>query len=216
MQGLTHAEIAKALYGGFDEKEIEEKLKRLVLIEAYLNYIHEPLNYKKAEGVHEHFINLQKIMNKLKDDGEFEGSQLFDIQQIAFELIRQDKPQMEIRKIKKILEINEAKTNFLRAVTKLPDLSRANDEAETGINQDEDEDDENSNTSPVVAIFEDCLDIVEAKKQKDKPIVLLTKAIRNLEGIEYDEHLKSPGVSEKLKQIEKIIMEIKSKLNPSD
>ena len=211
---LSNAEIARVLYGGFTEDEIKESLKRLTLIEEYLRYIHRPLNYKEAEGVHEHFIVLQKIMSSLKDDSDFDDMEKLDIQKIAFELIRQGRPQMEIRKIKKILNGKKARSNFLNAASKLPDLSNMKDEIETKI-KDEDEDEDGSNTSPVVTIFEDSLDIVEAQERKDKPIILLTKAIRNLESVEYNEHLKSPEIDEKLRCIEKIVKNLKSKLKSS-
>ena len=205
---LSNAEIASALYGGFTEDEIEERLKRLDLIEEYLSYIHKPLNYKEAEGVHEHFIVLQKMMNNLKNDSDFNKMRIFEIQKIAFELIRQGKPQMEIRKIRRILDEKKARPIFLSAASKLPDLSNAEDEAETRMKDDDDD----SNTSPVIAIFEDSLDIVEAQKKKDRPVILLTKAIRNLEGIEDNEHLQSTEISEKLDCIERIVKNLKSKL----
>ena len=210
--GLTNLQIANSLYGGFTEDEIDKSLKRLDLIEEYLEYIKKPLNYKEAEGIHEHFIVLQTIRDKLKDDG-FDSEKLLQLQKIAFELIRLNISQLRLRKIKKITAHDEkALPNFLKAESKIPEIN-----AETGeetCKKETDEDDEDSgNKSPVMTIFEDSLDIVNAEEKKDEPLVLLGRAMRNLEGIENSEHLNSQDVAEKINEIVKIIERIKAKIN---
>ncbi len=60
--GFSYAEIALILGGGDTEDTIKEKLQRLKLIDAYLEYIGQPSVYSKAERRVEHFIDLQHIM----------------------------------------------------------------------------------------------------------------------------------------------------------
>ena len=197
--GLTEKQIAYSLYGGFTEDEIKYSLNRLELIEQYLEYIGKPKMYSKVD-VHEHFIVLQKIRDKLEADG-IDVEVRLDIQKIAFELIRNNISQMKLRTINRIMEKPKAKATLLTAVKLIPTTSTIQENVDEEQTTENDENIDDS-SSPVMTVFNDSVDIYEAERDRDKPLELLTRALANLEEISLNnEVLKEENVQEKIKKI---------------
>ena len=62
--GYTELEIAQLLYGDISPEEIKRKIGRLKLIKKYLkSFFNDEDNIELAEGKHEHFIELQNIID---------------------------------------------------------------------------------------------------------------------------------------------------------
>ena len=136
--GLSERQIAASMYGG-SEKDVKEDLKRLELIETYLEYIGKKGNYKAAERVHEHFIDLRKIIVSETKAGT-DPIQLEKITKFVFDLIRQGKSHWELRKIKEIIKTESAKENMLRAIehnTKVSEKQTIEAGPEVSVNPDE-------------------------------------------------------------------------------
>lgn len=213
--GLSEAQIASSLYGGYTEDFIKESLKRLELIELWLEYVGETGNYKKAEKerIHEHFIDLQDILADLKEDG-LSADELEKIQSIAFELIRQKIPHLDIRKIKKLMGQERAKSNFFTAVEHVPQtIQKQSSEAKKDEEDEEDEEEESSQGqySIVKTIFYDSVDIQKAAAEKDKPDELLKRAIANLTPIDMTSpKLKEPATKEKIRKVVEIVENLKA------
>lgn len=207
--GLTEKQIAYSLYGGFTEDGIKYNLRRLELIEQYLEFIGKPRMYSKVI-VHEHFIVLQKILDKQKANGVSPEDQL-KIQKIAFELIRVGISQMNLRAINKMMGKKKAKEKLLSANEHIPTINDQTDnEEDENATEDDDGEDEDKDKSPVMSIFEDALDIYEAERDKDKPLELLTRAITNLEEIEPENPiLKGESAKEKIKKVIEIVERLK-------
>ena len=205
--GLTEKQIAYSLYGGFTEDEIKYSLKRLELIEQYLEYIGKPRMYSKVL-VHEHFIVLQKIRDKLESDG-IDAEVRLSIQKIAFELIRNKISQMKLRTINRIMEKKKAKATLLTAVELIP-TTLATQENVDEEQTTENDDDRDGSSSPVMTVFNDSVDIYEAERDRDRPLELLTRAIANLEEVSIDNAvLKEEKAQEKIKKIIEIVENLK-------
>ena len=211
--GLTEKQIAHSLYGGFTEDGIKYNLRRLELIEQYLEFIGKPKMYSKVI-VHEHFIVLQKILDKQKLNGVSSEDQL-KIQKIAFELIRIGISQMNLRTINKMMGKNKAKEKLLSANEYIPTINdQTNNEEDENATEVDDEEDEDKDKSPVMSIFEDALDIYKAERDKDKPLELLTRAITNLEEVELENPiLKGETAKEKIKKVIEIVERLKRVLS---
>ena len=208
--GLTEKQIAYSLYGGFTEDGIKYNLRRLEQIEQYLEFIGKPRMYSKVI-VHEHFIVLQKILDKQKINGVSPEDQL-KIQKIAFELIRVGISQMSLRTINKMMGKKKAKEKLLSANEYIPTTinDQTNNEEDENATEDDDREDEDKDKSPVMSIFEDALDIYKAERDKDKPLELLTRAITNLEEIEPENPiLKGESAKEKIKKVIEIVERLK-------
>lgn len=113
--GLSPKQIAASMYGGFSEKDVKEDLERLKLIETYLEYIEKPGNYKAAERVHEHFIDLRKIIVKEQKNG-MDPIDLEKIVKFTFDMIRKGSSHWDIRRISDIIREVSAKENLLNGI----------------------------------------------------------------------------------------------------
>ena len=66
--GYTELQIAQLLYGDISPEEIKRKIERLKLIKKYLkSFFNDEDNIELAEGKHEHFIELQNIIDLIED-----------------------------------------------------------------------------------------------------------------------------------------------------
>jgi hypothetical protein len=159
--GLTPAEIAASLYGGYSPDEITDALKRLELIDSYLEYIGAPNIYAKVEDKHEHFVELQKFIDQQGRRGQ-NKSDLLKATQCAFELIKAQYPHRKLRDLGRIMNNAVARDNFFKAALgtmqqQVPEITQA---------------------------FEDSVDIVQAAEEKTKPTVLLKRALTNLDSVD--------------------------------
>ena len=139
--GLSPKQIAASMYGGFSEKDVKEDLERLKLIETYLDYIGKPENYKAAEGVHEHFIDLRKIIVKEQKNG-IDPIDLEKIVKFTFDMIRKGSSHWDIRKISDIIKEVAAKENLLNGIKERSDTNNrppqpsSSSEVESDVPQD--------------------------------------------------------------------------------
>jgi hypothetical protein len=176
--GLTLDNIASSLYGGYTATEINEELKRLELIDRFLDYISAPGQYKRVEDKHEHFVELQKFIDQQKRRGQDDEDTLKAIM-YAFELIRVGYPHRKLRDLNGVMNNSGAKASFLEAADKATVV-------ETGSNGEV-----NGNSgavnialTPIVQAFEGSVDIVQANGEKSRPIILLRRALTNLENVD--------------------------------
>lgn len=217
--GLKPAQIASSLYGGFTKAEIEENLKRLALIEQWLEFIGHAGNHKKAEGVHEHFIVLRKIIEKQRN--KVPPETLLTVQKIAFELIAEQAAgkkggvtQMELRKINKIVEEENVKKKLLTAEKYVPKKHSQPIETTTESAEYTGEEEEEGTDAPVTkvkTIFNESVDMLKAIEEREMPGLLLSRALTNLQAIDLKSpHLKESEVKQKIKEIASIVEKLKS------
>jgi len=201
--GLMPREIANALYGGFKENDILEKLEQLQLIIEYLNFIGEPGVFNRAKRIHEHFIDLQNVLKGLKKYGA-ELDEIISVKRIGFQLIHDGVPQREIRKIKDILSNDKSKKEFLKA-REYSRPEEQNKKKEKRILAEL-----NDEFTEARIIFNNCLDSTKALSESQQPEKLLRRALTNLESIDFDSNLlQKPGITSLISEIESIIKRIK-------
>lgn len=154
-KGLTKKEVAYEL--GETAKEVEERLERLKLIEAYLDYIKKPKNYKLIEEINisEHFIDTQNNLKKLKE--EVSANELHKFLILHFEAISAGFPHLEVRKLKKFDEYREVKKDVFLTLDKK--LKEKIDEQE------------------FKELLEDALQMVRVRKKEEKPVQELKHAL---------------------------------------
>lgn len=200
--GLTAIEIAKSLYGGFKEKDILEKLEQLKLIAEYLQFIGQPGVFNRAKGVHEHFIDARNVINAFRKQGA-SPDEIVAAKRILFQLIFDDVPQRDLRKVKDILANEKVKKDFWKAI----EYSKPGEYAKK-VAQKLEADKEEAFT-PARAIFINCLESERAIKDSGEPEKLLRRALTNLENVELDSTtLKNPEIKSLISQIEVIIKKL--------
>ena len=200
VSGLTASQIAKSLYGGFTEDEILENLEQLKLITKYTAFIGDEGNFKKAEGVNEHFIDLRKILKKAEREG-YSPTDLMKIQRIGFQLIHDGVPQRDLRKIKDILRHESVSENFFQAYeySKPEEKDKKTENLFEAKSKDQ--------FTPARTIFNDSLDSVKAADESEEPIKLLKRAATNLENIDPENNSLKEEDSKKLIRKIKFILE---------
>ena len=120
---LTNKQISDALYG-VKEKEVENMLDRLKLIERYLKHINSERHYSLAHGKDNHFINLQAIIENARQHG-YTQNKITNIKNAVFQLIFEGKKHEDIRKINKSInaELQDAVESIVEAGGKI-DISQ--------------------------------------------------------------------------------------------
>jgi hypothetical protein len=202
--GLSPIEIANALYGGFKEKDILEKLEQLKLIIEYLNFIGEPGIFNRAKGIHEHFIDLRNVLNAFRKLGAG-PDEVVSVKRIGFQLIHDGVPQREIRKIKDILVNEKSKKEFWEAI-EYSKPEEANKKREQKIHAEL-----NDEFTPARTVFNNCLDSTKALSEAQQPEKLLRRALTNLESIDISSKLmKNPEIASLISDIETAIKKLKS------
>lgn len=208
---LSPEEIAAAMYGCTAE-EIEESLKRLQLIDDFLDFFGQPGNYGliRKFGLHEYFIDIQKnVMVAWKRRG-LTKPQCKEELVASFALISagirvqatqagkgKDKgiTHWDIRKLGKVfadLDAKEAYTQGLKRSNKKP-LS--------------------VDAGNLIDDFKVAEDILLMKEQRDQPVRLIDKAIQALQSIDRtSKHFHEPRVKSAMDKLCGMVQEIKEDL----
>jgi len=164
-QGLSEKDISVALLGRYSEKQVKEKINILKLIDSYLVFIEKPGEYHliHEEGALEKFISGSKAMERLSF-GKERAMEKIDMYNLLFLLI----------------EKTNARHLDLRELDKIANNVNAYKELKKGYNSSAprkiDKQQLNEN-------FETALEISNAQKDKDKPILLLKKALSNIQNV---------------------------------
>lgn|GEM_PF-2372624 len=202
--GLSPSEIAASMYG-WNEKKVLEDLERLNLIDIFLQFIHQVGNYGLIDkkGLSEHFINLQKgLVQKSKDLG-WPKKVLTQKLEIVFLFLKAtiDKPDklkighLDVRDICKILQDDNASSVLTDTFKEHKDLKKITVEKLS----------ENLDTAN---------DVMKNKKDKEKPTILIKRAITALNGIDRkgDHYKTDEKVKRELKALDLIVIEMKKEL----
>ena len=218
---LTNKQISDALYG-VKEKEVENMLDRLKLIERYLKHINSERHYSLAHGKDNHFINLQAIIENAKQHG-YPQNKITDIKNAAFQLIFEGKKHDDIRKINKAInaELQDAVESIVEAGGKI-DISQnkpvektLQNEVDTEVNEGEEEkDDELTETD---THFRDLVDELNVHENKNHISLLLKTAEKNLKVIteesEFDEEIKKPEITSLVEKIFQHVQKLQEKIS---
>jgi hypothetical protein len=184
--GLTTKQIAVSLYGGFTPKDIDRKLEILKLIERYLEFVGKPCHYKSADGLTEHFIDLQDFLEKEDKKGSDEEETMVFLK-VAFDVIRNDLSHMDLRKIKKIASQSVARKSFLDEAKKNTEVARVVYPKKIATSEGpktEPLPEKKGKEASTIQVFRESVDIAEAAEEKDKPITLLKKAINSVKNVD--------------------------------
>ena len=176
--GLTALQITKTLYGDYTEKEVKEKLGVLGLIVLYLDFIGERNNFKKAERITEHFIDLRNII-EIERKNNPDPDNLTKIKKIGFQLIHDGLDQRGLRKLKDILKNSITREEMIKKSEKYCQPEKSGKKFEKKIQAEE-----NDEFTPTRTIFNGALDSVKAISESEEPIKLINRAIKNLEIID--------------------------------
>jgi len=197
--GLSTNEIAHALYGYQDDKEILKKLKRLELIEDYLEFNGTPQKYSIAKGKVEHFIDAQNIL-------EFFYERVDDLverkllKRAIWALIQNGRSHLEIRKIRDMLRLESDKAlEWIKNIAekskpKSPDLiieptKTIENQVVNTIDEKSDEldqEDDDSTPNEISTMWINAIEALNVKKNENDIPRLLGNAITNLDGIDYN------------------------------
>ena len=176
--GLTALQITKELYGDFTEEEIKEKLEILSLIVSYLDFIGERNNFKKVEGITEHFTDFRKTLENLKRVFT-NPNDIQKIKRFAFQLIHDGVDVRTLRKIKDILSNEKTRDAIFKEAAKYCQPEKAGAKLAKKLSAEE-----NDESTPTRTIFNSALDSVKAISEAGEPIKLINRAIKNLEIID--------------------------------
>lgn len=210
VSGLKPKQIASTLYGGFTPDDIEEDLERLKLIDQYLKYIGKEGHYKFAERYDNHFINLRNLLKRQEKKGT-DPLIMAKVTKFAFDLIRNDIPHLELRKLSDVMEQPPAKANLLKEfetnkeISKIvvPKVGSSPKEAKPPTDQPNKE-------APSMLAFSVAKDIADASKDMGRPAVLLQRALTNLQNVDTKSIRKGDGkIKGLLSDIETAISKLK-------
>lgn len=184
--GLSPESIVKILYGYDKPEEITIKLDRLRLIDQYLKFNGTPEKYSQVNNKVEHFINLQNIIQECRDVG-YDPNRVTKIIKVAFELIRESIPHLELRKIRRMIEFDvpdsiseiEKAADQIKPHTPKKQSSGQLIESETEKIIDEFEESE-SEQSVTMTHFINAVDALDVKNNDGKELQLLNRAEKNL------------------------------------
>jgi hypothetical protein len=200
--GLSPLQLAKNIYGFKSEKEVLEKLEILKLIVKYLKFIDCENRFTKADGIVEHFIDLNNILKREKRNGAT-LSDLMSYQTIGFQLICDGINQRDLRKLKDIVSEKQSKQQLLKAI----DYSKP-EPLEKKI-KEKSKAKSNQTFTPAITIFNQASDIVTSLQ--NLPMVNLERAFTNLENIdETNEFVIQDEFQSLLLRIETIVKKLKN------
>ena len=201
--GLTALQITKTLYGDYTEKEVKEKLGVLSLVVLYLDFIGERYNFKKAERITEHFIDLRNII-ELEKKINPNPTTITKIKRIGFQLIHDGIDQRGLRKLKDILKNKKTRVDLLKESEKYCQPENAGVKLTKKLNAEEQDE-----FTPTRTIFNNALDSVKAISEVGEPIKLINRAIKNLEIIDpKHSSLKNSDSQERLDLLYSILNKI--------
>ena len=195
---ISTEEIASTLYGFENDKEIKEKLELLDLIEDYLDkFLGKKNQYHLVKDRVEHFIDLMailKITDQLIDDSELKTN----VKIASYELIRKKIPHRELRKIREMIKQNS--TAALEWITKIAEATivrpteteepepTLDEEVEDVIDEKDNgtkDEDEEEDVDEIKTMYENATDSLNVTKSKNDIPKLLTRALNNLDAIDY-------------------------------
>ena len=219
---LTNKQISDALYG-VKEKEVENMLDRLKLIERYLKHINSERRYSLAHGKDNHFINLQAIIENARQHG-YTQNKITNIKNAVFQLIFEGKKHEDIRKINKSInaELQDAVESIVEAGGKI-DISQnkpvektLQKEVDTEVNEGEEEENDDELTETDTH-FRDLVDELNVHENKNHISLLLKTAEKNLKVIteesEFDEEIKKPEIISLVKKIFQHVQKLQEKIS---
>ena len=165
--GLAAPDIAATLLGRFTVKDVEERLRRLDLIDGYLDQIGKPGDYAiiGQERSMEKFNSLSSnVINQLRVKAELSAPDLYKITQVGFALIKdQNASHWDIRKLTSIARSPKARAKLLEPLPEEPFEA----------------------TKDVLAdAFENAKDVVAAEDEQQKPERLLQRALTAVQSID--------------------------------
>ena len=165
--------------------------------------ISELRNFKKVEGITEHFTDFRKKLDELKKIYP-NPSDITKIKRIAFQLIHDGIDVRTLRKLKDILSDEQLKANIFRESEKYCQPEKAGEKLAKKLDAEE-----NDSYTPTRTIFNNSLDSVKAKSEASEPIKLINRAIKNLEVIDpTHSSLKNSDSKERLDLLYSIIDKI--------
>lgn len=204
--GLKPKEIADALYGR-TEDWVKESLKRLQLIDDFIIFFGKHQNYGLIENfrLSEYFIDIQKYIIAPSKKNNIKNREILKRITYAFTLIRakilneKNKSKtithMDIRRLGKVFLDLYAEETFLEH------LSKAKEPKDVP-------------TKIVIDDFQNSVDVLENKADKDEPIKLIKRALKALESINIEsEHFSKEKVKYDMVKLSKFIRELEIKLN---
>ena len=202
--GISPIEIAESLYGGFKEKDIEDKLVEFKLISEYLRFIGEQGVFNKAKRIHEHFIDLRKILAEF-DKTEPMPDDLVNAKYIGFQLIHDGVPAREFRKMKEIL-VNGSTREELWEAGK---YSRPESSREKMVKRRYAE--ESDEYTKARTVFNNCVDSIKALSEAEQPEKLINRALKNLKAIDVERaNLGKPGIISMLDEVDKVLRDLRA------
>ena len=181
--GLSLKSIVKTLYGYEDEEEINIKLKRLELIEQYLGFIGSPEKYSLVKNKHDHFIDLQNVIEQCKKIS-YDPERIGKIKHVAFELILEGTiNSKDLRKIRQMVEqniidaIDEIETASIEIQPHLAKQESVDEISKDIIDEFEENEQEHSTT---MTHFINATDVLDVQNNEGKELLLLNRAEKNL------------------------------------
>ena len=188
-QGLTQKDISAALLGRYSVPKIQEKLEILKLIDNYLIFIEKPKEYQRIhdERLLEKFISGYKAISSL-EFGKDRAADLIDVYNLLFLLIEKtDIRHLDVRELK----------NIANYPTAFKELKKGYDSTKP----------RNINEEKINENFETALEMSNAKKDEGRPIILLSKALSNIQAV-HPNSVKEKEAKELLKQLLESIQEL--------
>ena len=182
--GLDQAEISKALFGRFSEKQVNERLKELELIEEYLEYIEQPRQYRIVEGRTQSFVDMQagkealELMDKDSDE-------IFAYVSMGFEMIKNESSHWDIRDLNKIFRNGGDPANSIITFFSSQELRSGK-----------------ITTAKAVEVFETAQEVYDAEQDAKRPLKLVKKALNTLQPLKAgDVSLQDPETKEALTRL---------------
>lgn len=186
--GLKPEDISASLLGRYTPGEVKVQLEILDLIDSYLAAINKQGEYERINGKTEHFKSLQKSVLKPLEKLEFKAMDRLWLTEVAFGLIQNtDHSHWDIRKLLHVAKDEKAFAEFKKELVDSPTPVEASEET---LNE----------------AFQVGVDLIEDRKQKDKPEKLIRRATSAIESIDPSTHqVASESVQELLKNLSKLI-----------
>ncbi len=193
---LSPKEIANELFGGFSEKDILAKLEEFKLIAEYLHFIQDPGVFNRAKGIHEHFIDLRKILSEF-DKLDPDPDKMERAKRIGFQLIHDGVHARDFRKLKEILKTDAVRNELWTAEKYCMPEPLAIKDAKKVEAEKKDE------YTDARIVFNNCMDSLKARSEAQQPEKLLQRALKNLENIDIEScDMSSPAISDLITKVQ--------------
>lgn len=205
-RGLSPDEVAAAMYA-WQANEVKEALDRLKLIDDFLVFFGQKGNYGviKKFGLHEYFIDIQKrVIAPAARNGQTKRDQQKRVK-YAFALVRasiltpgqrgrKSITHWDIRKLDKIYADAHARAAFVEPLETVKQLHKVAPQE-------------------VIDGFNDAVDILRMREERDQPVRLVEKAISALESIDREsEHFCEERVRQAIQRLSALVEAIKQRL----